>query len=325
MTGLSLVFEGVRVLVPALDRGTLAGGVVLASMALSLWAALEGRHVRVRRVELTLDRLPAALDGLTLVQLSDVHLGPTVGRRFMERVVTQVNQLAPDAVVVTGDLVDAPVEQLERAVEPLSRLRTVFGTFFVTGNHEYHAGPARWCAHLETLGVRVLRNERVALERGGAVLQLAGTDDADPAGRAEGFGEDLDRALSGREVSQPLVLLAHQPKTVHEASRRGVDLQLSGHTHGGQLWPLGWLLRFNQPVLSGLRRFGATQIYVSNGTGHSGPPMRLGSPAEITQFVLRASRASVDDTASAPHIGGQPGASVETPSAPRPGVGRLRS
>jgi uncharacterized protein len=276
----------IRLLV-ALSSRQAAFLALTAGICLSLWAGIEGRRVRVRRVEVPINGLPLALDGLSLVQLSDVHLGPTVGRRFMERVVDHTNRLQPDVVVITGDLVDAPVEHLAAEVSSLARLVSKHGTFCVTGNHEYHAGPAHWCRHLESLGIRVLRNERVALNHLGHVLQLAGTDDSDPAGRAEGFAEDLELALRGRDVNAPLVLLAHQPKTVHAASKLGVDLQLSGHTHGGQLWPFGWLLKANQPLVSGLRWFGTTAVYVSNGTGHSGPPMRLGSPAEITQVILR--------------------------------------
>lgn len=270
---------------------------LLPATALSAWAAIEGRRVHVRRVEVPLARLPRALDGFTIVQLSDVHLGPTVDRRFMEDVVARTNALNADAVVITGDLIDAPVDRLLDEVEPLTGLHSRFGTWFVTGNHEYHADAQRWCRHLESLGVRVLRNELARLEHNGDVLQLAGTDDSDPAGAAQGFHEDLELALRNRDVDVPVVLLAHQPKSVHQASQLGVDLQLSGHTHGGQLWPLGWLLRASQPAVSGLHRFGSTMLYVSNGTGHSGPPMRLGTPAEITQLVLRP---AISSSASPP-------------------------
>jgi predicted MPP superfamily phosphohydrolase len=201
----------------------------------------------------------------------------------MEKVVNATNALAPDAVVITGDLIDAPVEHLRDEVAPLAQLTA--RSFFITGNHEYFAGPASWCAHLSSLGIRVLRNERVELAPS---LDLAGTDDSDPTGAAEGFHEDLPRALHGRDERHALVLLAHQPKSVTQAQQFGVDLQLSGHTHGGQLWPLGWLLRAGQPVVAGLKKFGDTFLYVSNGTGHSGPPMRLATPAEITLVVLRS-------------------------------------
>lgn len=257
---------------------------LMISACAALIAAIDGRRFHVKRVEIPLRKLPVELDGFTIAQLSDVHLGPTNGRAFMERVVSATNALSPDAIVITGDLVDAPVDQLRDEVAPLAQLSSKRGTFFITGNHEYFAGPAAWCAHLSSLGIRVLRNERVELAPS---LELAGTDDSDPAGAAEGFHEDLSRALAGRDERHALVLLAHQPKSVKEARQRGVDLQLSGHTHGGQLWPLGWLQRASQPVVAGLAKFGETFLYVSRGTGHSGPPMRLATPAEITLVVLR--------------------------------------
>ena len=194
---------------------TVAALALVVGGGASVWAAVEGRRFRLERVEVPLAKLHPALDGFRLVQLSDVHLGPTTGHAFLSKVVDAVNRLSPDAVVVTGDLVDASVEQLAADVAPLARLSSKFGCFFVTGNHEYHAGAAAWCAHLTTLGIRVLRNERVELARGGHVVDLAGTDDSDAAGLAEGFREDLARALAGRDMSRPLVLLAHQPKAVH--------------------------------------------------------------------------------------------------------------
>lgn len=245
----------------------------------SAWALREGRRVRVKRVEIPLRKLPAALDGLRLVQLSDVHVGPTIDRRFVEEVVAKVNAISPDIIAITGDLVDGRVSELEHEVAPLAQLRARHGTYFITGNHEYHAGVDDWCGHLQRLGMRVLRNERVELRIEGHALHLAGIDDE---------LADVAAAVSGRDTSAPLILLAHQPKEVRSAVRHGVDLQLSGHTHGGQLWPLGWLLRTGQPAVAGLTRFADTLLYVSSGTGFSGPPMRLGVPAEITEVVLKS-------------------------------------
>lgn len=265
-----------------------------AAVALSIglgasgWAALEGRRVRIKRIEVPLKKLPKALEGLSIVQVSDLHIGPVIGREFVERVVAMVNDLAPDIVAITGDLVDATVEELSAEVAPLARLTARLGTFFVTGNHEYFADAPGWCKHLGQLGVRVLRNEHVAIERGGQVLHLAGIDDYESERIEVGHGPDLAKAVAGRDVTRPLVLLAHQPKAIYEAVRHGVDLQLSGHTHGGQLWPLGWLHRISQPVVAGLKKFNDTFLYVSCGTGSSGPPMRLAAPAEITHITLRA-------------------------------------
>jgi predicted MPP superfamily phosphohydrolase len=261
--------------------GTLGGSLVLCA----LWL---GRRVVVRRVVVPLGKLPAALNGMTIVQLSDVHVGPTIGKRFLDRVVDSVNALQPDVVAITGDLVDGSVSRLAPHVAPLARLRARHGVFFVTGNHEYYAGVEEWCTHLGELGVRVLRNERVRIGDGEHSFDLAGVDDY--AGRhfGHGHGADIERALSGRDETRELVLLAHQPRAVVEAERAGVGLQISGHTHGGQIWPFNYLVRLQQPVTSGLVRFGRSLIYVSNGTGYWGPPMRLGSPAEITQLVLEA-------------------------------------
>jgi predicted MPP superfamily phosphohydrolase len=282
--GLPPVFAGAeleRARTWAVLAGVLGGGLVAAS----LWF---GRRVVVRRVAVPLGKLPAPLHGMTIVQLSDVHIGPTIGRRFLERVVDLVNALEPDVVAITGDLVDGSVLRLAPHVAPLARLKARHGVFFVTGNHEYYAGVDEWCAHLAELGVRVLRNERVSIGDGEHSFDLAGVDDF--AGRHFGHGQgaDIGRALLGRDETRELVLLAHQPRAVVEAERAGVGLQISGHTHGGQIWPFNYLVRLQQPVTSGLVRFGRALIYVSNGTGYWGPPMRLGSPAEITQLVLEA-------------------------------------
>jgi predicted MPP superfamily phosphohydrolase len=267
-------------------RWAAAAAVLGGTLVLSaLWL---GRRVSVRRVQVPLGKLPAGMHGTTIVQLSDVHVGPTIGKRFLSRVVEKVNALEPDVIAITGDLVDGSVLRLAPHVAPLGRLRARHGVFFVTGNHEYYSGAEEWCAHLAGLGVRVLRNERVRIGTEGESYDLAGVDDF--AGRhfGRGHGADIGRALAGRDESREVVLLAHQPRAVVEAERAGVGLTISGHTHGGQIWPFNFLVRLQQPVTSGLARFGRSLIYVSNGTGYWGPPMRLGSPAEITQLVLEA-------------------------------------
>ncbi len=271
-------------LLPSVVSARAAAGIAVALTALTSVAALrEGRQVRVKRVELPLAKLARSADGFRVVQLTDLHVGPTLGVAFVERVVSAVNQLGADVVVVTGDLVDGTVEDLAPHVAPLGGLRAKHGVFFVTGNHEYHAGAVEWCAHLERLGLRVLHNERVGVGN----VQLAGIDDYEAEVVHVGHRVDVAKAVAGRDDARPLILLAHQPRAIHEAVKHGVDLQLSGHTHGGQLWPLRWFSRIGQPLASGLARFGDTLLYVSCGTGHSGPPMRLGVPAEITELVLR--------------------------------------
>jgi hypothetical protein len=244
-------------------------------------------EVAVRRVRVALQRFPEGLSGFRVVQLSDVHIGPTIGGEWLAEVVRRVNALAPDLVVITGDLVDGRLERLRGEVAPLAELRARHGVYFVTGNHEYYSGVDEWIPELARLGVRTLRNERVVIGEGDASFDLAGVDDWSARRHGRGHGADLARALRGRDTTRELVLLAHQPKQIHEAARAGVGLQLSGHTHGGQIFPWGYLVRLDQPYVAGLARHTeGTQIYVSRGTGYWGPPIRIGAPAEITLLEL---------------------------------------
>lgn len=252
--------------------------------ALGVWTMARGPEVI--KVTVPLERLDPRLAGLKIAQISDIHLSATRGVDFMKGVVEQVNALDADVVAITGDLVDGSVEQLAVAAAPLAGLKARHGVFFVTGNHEYYSGARSWVAHLGTLGVRVLRNQRVRIERDGAALDLAGIDDHSAHRFPDGHGADLSAALRGRDPDVPVVLLAHQPKAIFEAEALGVDLQLSGHTHGGQLAPLGRMVRLDQPAVAGLERFGDTWLYVNRGTGTWGPAMRVGVPAEITHLEL---------------------------------------
>jgi uncharacterized protein len=263
--------------------GVVAGGAALLGVVGGVNVA---RGFHVKRVRVPMARLPRSASGYRIVQLTDVHIGPTIGRAFLESVVREANALDGDMVVITGDLVDGSVEQLRTLVEPLRDLRSRDGVFFVTGNHEYYSGADEWIAHLETLGVRVLRNERVTIRES---FELAGVDDHSARGTLPGHGQDVAGALRGRDPSRAVVLLAHQPKAVTDAAQHGVDLQLSGHVHGGQLVPFNWLARLDQPFIRGLHRAGDTWIYVSEGTGYWGPPMRVGTTAEVTQIELVAS------------------------------------
>lgn len=269
-----------------LSRG-IAGFVGLMALGLGgIGAASALGEVAVRSVRVNLRRLPNALSGFRVVQLSDVHIGPTIGRSFLARVVEQVNALDPDIVVITGDLVDGSVEALRAHVAPLADLRARHGVFFVTGNHEYYSGVDAWLDELHRLGVRVLRNERVSIGNGEHSFDLAGVDDWSAAGFGRGHGPDLDRALAGRDPTRELLLLAHQPKQILKAAASGVGLQLSGHTHGGQIFPWGLFVRLDQPYVAGLSTHGDTHIYVSRGTGYWGPPMRVAAPSEITLVEL---------------------------------------
>jgi uncharacterized protein len=293
--GLATRLAGASALVDPSRRvftARLLAGAALVGMSGVVAAAIRAtRHLAVKRVDIVLDRLPPGLDGLRIVQICDLHIGGLLGRPFVEQVVATVNRLAADLVVIVGDLVDGTVAELRPALAPLTTLRSRYGTFFVTGNHEYYTRtPTReWLAELERIGMRVLLNQRVELGSGDARFILAGVADHGAARfPAEGPPEDVAQALAGRDPSQVVVLLAHQPRTVFAAARLGVDLQLSGHTHGGQIQPWGALVRLQQPFVRGLHRMDKTQIYVSNGTGFWGPPMRLGAPAEITEVVLHA-------------------------------------
>ncbi len=266
----------------ALEQGAVAA-ISGAAAGLSAFALREGlADLTTPEVEVRLDRLPPTLSGLTLVQLSDVHIGPTIGKRFLEMVVDKVNQLRPDAVVITGDLVDGPVPMLFEHVRPLGRLRSRYGTFFVTGNHEFYSGAGPWVAALRRLGIRVLQNEATSLAEG---LDLIGLDDwsvyrAD----AKGHGDRLLRTLV---PDRERIVLAHQPRAIEEVARLDAGLQLAGHTHGGQLFPFAAAVALTTPYVAGLYRHDPrTQIYVSRGTGYWGPPMRLFAPAEITRIAL---------------------------------------
>jgi len=281
---------------PALDLGRrqaaariVAGAAALVSATLGAWSLRSALgRVRLQHVKVTLARLPRSLSGTRIVQLSDVHVGPTIHKHFIETIVAQTNALEPDLIAITGDLVDGSVEDLAEHVAPLAQLRAKYGVFFVTGNHEYYSGAEAWCSELRRLGIRVLRNERISIGEGGVSFDLAGTDDHSARRFGDGHGEDLPKALANRDPARELVLLAHQPKTILEAQAHGVGLQLSGHTHGGQIWPWTYLVRLQQPVVAGLARFGESLVYVSSGTGYWGPPMRLGAPAEITELILLA-------------------------------------
>ena len=199
---------------------------------------------------------------------------------------------------MTGDLVDGSVAQLRHEVAPIFRLRARHGVFFVTGNHEYYSGAEQWIAHLSRLGIRVLRNERVRVGNGEHSFDLAGIDDHHGGRMLPGHGPDLDRATEGRDAGRELVLLAHQPLAIYDAARLGVGLQLSGHTHGGQIWPMKYLVRLQQPYIAGLVRHGQTQLYVSEGTGFWGPPVRLGTRSEVTQVTLRSTGQSSSSASS---------------------------
>ncbi|MGW0118125.1 metallophosphoesterase [Streptomyces sp. NPDC003327] len=264
--------------------GGAAAAVAAGTVAYGTYGVLRGP--RVKRVTVPLAKLPRAAHGYRIAVVSDIHLGPILGRAHTQRIVDAINATQPDLIAVVGDLVDGTVENLGPAAEPLARLRARHGSFFVTGNHEYFSGADAWVDHVRELGLRPLRNERLEIAAG---FDLAGVDDV--AGESEGRGPDFGRALGDRDRARAAVLLAHQPIVVHDAVRHGVDLQLSGHTHGGQLWPGNFLAELANPTVAGLERYGDTQLYVSRGAGAWGPPVRVGAPSDITVVELASKQA----------------------------------
>ena len=263
----------------AVAAGAVSVGVVGVGAATALGPP-NVLHVPVR-----LRRLDPGLSGFRIAVVSDIHLGPLAGRAHTERIVRMINETSPDLVAIVGDLVDGTVAELGPAAEPLRDLHSREGTFFVTGNHEYFVDDtASWLTELERLGVQPLRNENTVIRRGGAAFDLAGVNDIAGAERSD--PPDFDRALRGRDSARPTVLLAHQPVQVATAAEHGVDLQLSGHTHGGQMWPFHYAVRAVQPALAGLSAVGDTQLYVSRGAGFWGPPVRVGAPPDISVISL---------------------------------------
>jgi predicted MPP superfamily phosphohydrolase len=241
----------------------------------------------VRNVDVPIAGLPAALDGFSIVQISDVHVGATIKNGYVSRIVDTVNSLDADMIAVTGDLVDGSVQRLSSHTAPLGRFSARHGAFFVTGNHEYYSGADAWIAEMRRLGLSVLLNEHVVLEHGGEAVVVAGVTDYsahhfDPAQRSNPAA-----AMAGAPARAGVrVLLAHQPRSAFAAAKAGFDLQLSGHTHGGQFFPWNLLVKLVEPFAAGLHRLDKLWVYVSRGTGYWGPPKRFGAPSEITHLRL---------------------------------------
>lgn len=291
--GALLVAAFAGALSPALAAGErlrqdTAIAVPLLGLAVTLFGYFNARRTAaVVRVDVPIAGLPEALQGFTIAQISDIHVGPTIKKPYLEGIVDSVNRLNADAVAITGDLVDGSVLELRTHVAPLSRLTSTHGSFFVTGNHEYYSGASAWMAELQRLGVQVLQNRHVVLQQAGEILVLAGVSDWSAHHFDESHRSDAQAAMAGAPPGAGArVLLAHQPRSAQAAAKAGFDLQLSGHTHGGQFLPWNFFVRFQQPFTSGLHRLGAMWVYVSRGTGYWGPPKRLGAPSEITLIRL---------------------------------------
>jgi hypothetical protein len=265
-----------------------AVAVPLVSLAVTLVGFVNARRVaRVVKVEVPIDDLPSALEGYTIAQISDIHVGPTIKRPYLNAIVNRVNALKPDAIAITGDLVDGSVHRLAAHTEPLQRLSARDGAFFVTGNHEYYSGAHEWIAEMRRLGLTVLMNEHVVRERGDAALMIAGVTDYTAHLFDASHRSDPHAAAAGapRHV-RVRILLAHQPRTAQAAADAGFDLQLSGHTHGGQFFPWNLFVPLQQPFVAGLNRVRDLWVYTSRGTGYWGPPKRFGAPSEITLVKL---------------------------------------
>jgi predicted MPP superfamily phosphohydrolase len=245
------------------------------------------RTPTIERLAVTVKGLGKELDGFKIVQITDIHIGETLRRDFLERVVSQVNALNPDMVAVTGDVIDGSVKSLREEVEPLSRLAGKHGNFYVTGNHEYYHGGAAWEAEASRLGLVVLHNAHRVLEQGTARLVIAGVPDLDGARFSPAHAPDADAAFANAPQGVPRILLAHQPRFARRVTGHGVALQLSGHTHGGQIFPFMFFVRLQQPVIAGFKKLWGVPVYTSRGTGYWGPPFRIGPSSEITEITLR--------------------------------------
>ncbi|MEU8137663.1 metallophosphoesterase [Streptodolium elevatio] len=267
------------------SRTVAVGAAAVAASTVGYGAYGVLRGPRVKRVTVPLAKLPRAAHGFRIAVVSDIHLGPILGRGHAQRVVDAVNSTNPDLITVVGDLVDGSVDNLRSAAEPLRGLRARHGAFFVTGNHEYFSGADEWVEHVRELGIHPLQNARVELP----AFDLAGVNDF--AGEDEGDGPDFAAALGDRDRTRTSVLLAHQPVAIHDAVDFGVDLQLSGHTHGGQLWPGNFVAELANPTVAGLERYRDTQLYVTRGAGAWGPPVRVGAPSDVTLVQLASRQA----------------------------------
>ena len=289
-----------------------ARAVATVALLVTLWGFANARRTaRVVRVDVPIAGLPAAFDGFRIAQVSDVHVGPTIKRPYVEAIVETVNGLDVDLVAITGDLVDGSVRELAADVAPLAGLRSKEGSYFVTGNHEYYSGAAAWVRELRRLGIVVLMNEHAVVRRGNARLVVAGVTDFSAGHFDAAEASDPRAALAGGPDDAAVrILLAHQPRSAAAAEAAGFDVQLSGHTHGGQFLPWNLLVRLQQPFTAGLHRWRSMWVYTSRGTGYWGPPKRFGAPSEVTLLRLVAAPAAASaataaaspDTASAPGV-----------------------
>ncbi len=269
-------------------RHNMAYTLTAMALVLSLVGIYKAhRTPDVREQALLVPDLHEDLEGFSIVQISDIHLGPTLKKPFLEKIVRRVNDLKPDVVALTGDLVDGYVEHLEGDIKPLGDIRSTYGNYFVTGNHEYYFRALEWIEAVKRTGFTVLLNSHNQVEKGGGKILIAGVPDLKGARFVPSHEPDPAGAMAGASESHVKILLSHQPLTVDQAARAGYHIQISGHTHGGQMFPWNHVVVLNQPYLAGLYDYRGVLLYVSRGTGYWGPPMRLFAPSEITRFVLK--------------------------------------
>lgn len=265
-----------------------AGSALLATGAVGVFGVRSAWNIITPEVRVALPRLPRALDGYTIALLTDIHIGPVLGGHYLRQLVEQTNRLKPDLIAIGGDVVDGMVQEIGSQVAELRRLSARDGVFFVTGNHEYYSDHGAWIRFFEGLGITVLQNQHATVgdSAGGARFDLAGVTDR--MGARFQRAPDAAAATRNRDPDRALVMLAHQPVQIDESARVGAGLQLSGHTHGGQLMPFGMVARLRQPYIAGLHQHPGTdtQIYVSCGSGFWGPPLRVFAPAEISVIRL---------------------------------------
>ena len=263
-------------------------GIFFTSALFTGYGVHQARKTAERvKVEVPIENLPKEFDGFKITQATDIHIGLTIKRAYIEGIVETMNETSPDIVAITGDLVDGPVKQLYHHAEPLQELQSRFGNYFVTGNHEYYSGAIEWIKAVKKLGLIPLINEHTVIKKKTANLILAGVTDYTAHRILPEHKTDPRVAITGCPAEGCKILLAHQPRSIFEAAECGYDLQISGHTHGGQFFPWNFIVQLVQPYTKGLHQHKKTWIYVSKGTGYWGPPVRVGVPSEITEIILR--------------------------------------
>ena len=263
-------------------------GILAAAGGLTGWGFFNVMSKpKIERITIPIENLPDDLNGLTIAQFSDLHVGPTIQKSFVETVVKQVNELNADIIAFTGDLVDGSVEALRKHVEPLTKLKSKYGKYFITGNHEYYSGALDWVVEAERLEFTTLINENRSIQIGSSKLMLAGVTDWSGGQFYNSHKSDPMKAAEANYTPDLKILLAHQPKSIKDASRAGFQIQLSGHTHGGQYFPYTFMVKLDQPYIKGLHKHDNTWLYINKGTGYWGPPLRIGVPSEITLITIK--------------------------------------